>query len=255
MNTRAQNILYFIGGNANLTRQVASELFRRPFQLPLLVAQLQNIGIRSIPLIFIVAISVGMVMALQFGVGLEKFGGKLYIPKIVSVSIIRELGPAFAALMFAARVGAGITSEIASMVVTQQIDALRALGSSPVHKIVIPRVLACFIALPILTVFANSVGVIGGLIVGSIDLGLDAGFYIQKMRSSVQLADYYSGFGKSFFFALFVAIPSCYYGLNTNRGTRGIGTSTTKAVVASCILILIGDYFLTKLFIIIENMP
>jgi phospholipid/cholesterol/gamma-HCH transport system permease protein len=253
MTIRFHRFLLFIGGTTQLAKQCFNELFQRPFYFQLIAAQIHSAGIRSIPLIFVMASSVGMVMALQFGIGLEKFGGKLYIPKIVSVSIIRELGPAFAALMFAARVGAGITSELASMVVTQQIDAIRALATSPIKKIVLPRVIACIIALPTLTIIANTVGIFGGLIVGSTDLGLDPSFYLQKMKDSVQIADYFSGFLKSFFFALFVALPSCYYGLNPEKGTQGVGNATTKSVVTSCVLILIGDYFLTKFFWIFES--
>lgn len=253
MNALALKMFHFLGGNARLSQQIWREMLTRPLYPHLLAAQIQSIGIRSIPIVFVVAASVGMVMALQFGIGLEKFGGKLYIPKLVSVSIVRELGPVFASLMFAARVGAGITSEIASMVVTQQVDAIRALGTSPIKKIVIPRVLACVIALPLLSVFANAVGVWGGLIVGTFDLGLDAGFYFQKIKSSVTFADYFSGLGKTFFFAIFVAIPSCYFGLSTAKGTKGVGSATTRAVVVSSICILIGDYFLTKLFWIFES--
>lgn len=253
MNTKVLNTVTFVGRNSELTKQIFSELMTRPFYFSTLVAQLNSIGVKSIPIVMVVAGSVGMVMALQFGIGLEKFGGKLYIPKLVSVSIVRELAPAFASLMFAARVGAGITSEVASMVVTQQVDAMRALGTSPIKKIVIPRVLACLISLPLLTVFANFIGITGGLFVGSMDLGLDVGYYILKVKHSVQLTDYFSGFGKTFFFALFVAIPSCYYGLNTSRGTKGVGNATTSAVVVSSILILVGDYFLTKFFWIFET--
>ena len=253
MTTKTQELLDTVGGNALLSQQICREMFQRPLYFDLWVIQMQNIGVRSLPLTVVVAISVGMVMALQFGIGLEKFGGTLYIPKIVSVSIIRELGPVFASLMFAARVGAGITSEVASMVVTQQVDAIRALGTSPIKKIVIPRVMACILTLPLLCVFANTIGVLGGMMVGAMDLGLDSGFYYQKIRSSVTLADYFSGLGKSFFFALFVAIPSCYFGLNVTKGTRGVGLATTKAVVVSSILILAGDYFLTKLFWIFET--
>lgn len=253
MSMKASHLFHFVGGNAHLTQQVFKELRQGPLYGQLLAAQIYHIGVKSIPLVLVVAGSVGMVMALQFGVGLEKFGGKLYIPKIVSVSIIRELGPAFTSLMFAARVGAGITAEVASMVVTQQVDAIRALGTSPIKKIVIPRVLACLIALPLLTVIANTLGLLGGLVVGSVDLGLDPAFYLQKIQSSVNLVDYFSGFLKTFFFAFFVSIPACYYGLTTEKGTRGVGRATTQAVVMSSILILIGDYFLTKLFLIFET--
>ncbi len=253
MNTRTARFLNFVGGNAILSRDITRQLFTRPFYFDLLSSQLLTIGVRSLPLIFVVAISVGMVMALQFGIGLEKFGGKLYIPKLVSVSITRELGPIFASLMFAARVGAGITAEVASMVVSQQVDALRALGTSPVKKIIIPRVLACLIALPILTVIGNAIGLMGGLFVGVLDLNLNSGFYLQKIEASVTLADFFSGVGKTVFFSLFISIPACYYGLHVQRGTRGVGIATTEAVVTASILIFIGDYFLTKFFWIFES--
>ena len=253
MTAKTEKFLDFVGGNTLLTGQMLRNLFRKPLYLDLLVVQIQSVGVRSLPLVLVVAMSVGMVMALQFGIGLQKFGAKLYIPKLVSISFIRELGPIFASLMFAARVGAGITSEIASMVVTQQIDAIRALGTSPIKKIVIPRVLACVICLPILTAFANAIGIFGGLVVGSLDLRLDAGFYWQKVFATVVLADYLSGIGKTFFFALFIAIPACYYGLNVERGTQGVGVATTRAVVTSSIMILVGDYFLTKVFWIIQS--
>lgn len=244
--------LRFFGGTALLTRQVLQEIFRRPLYFNLFYEQLYQIGVRSFPLTIVVALSVGMVMALQFGVGLEKFGGKLYIPKIVSVSIIRELGPVFASLMFAARVGAGITSEVGSMTVTQQVDAIRALGTSPIKQIVIPRVLACLVGLPLLCILANALGVFGGLLVGAMDLGLDPYFYYQKIVTSVAISDYVSGFMKTFFFAMFVALPSCYFGLNVSGGTQGVGLATTKSVVTTCILILIGDFLLTKLFLVFE---
>lgn len=242
----------FFGGTALLTKQVIAEGLHRPFYFHLVVEQTYAIGLKSLPLVFIVAASTGMVMALQFGVGLEKFGGKLYVPKIVSLSIVRELGPVFASLMVAARVGAGITSEIGSMKVTQQIDAIRALGTSHIKKIVIPRVLASMISVPLLSAFAISVGVAGGLIVGAMDLGLDPQFYLQKALSTVSRVDYFSGMGKTIFFAFFVSITACYYGLKVTGGTQGVGIATTKSVVTSSILIVMGDFFITKLFLLFE---
>lgn len=246
-------MLTFLGGTSNLARQTWRETFSRPFYTELVIEQIYQIGVRSFPLVMIVALSVGMVMALQFGVGLAKFGGKFYVPKIVSMSIVRELGPAFASLMMAARVGAGITSEVGSMKVTEQIDAIRALGTSPIKKIVVPRVIACLITVPILAVMANTIGVLGGLSVGVLELQLDASFYINKVLTTIKIADYLSGFVKTFFFAIFIAIPACYYGMNVKGGTQGVGTATTKSVVVSCILIVIGDYFLTKLLIVVES--
>lgn len=245
--------LYLFGGASTLFYQSISESFQRPFYFRLIVEQIYQIGIRSLPLVIVTALSVGMVMALQFGLGLEKFGGKMYVPKIVSLSIVRELGPVFASLMIAARVGAGITSEIGSMTVTQQIDAIRALGTSPIKKIVIPRIIGCLVALPILVCMANAIGIYGGMFVGAQDLSLDPQFYMQKVFHTITVADYISGLGKSFFFALFIAVPACYFGLNVRGGTKGVGSATTKAVVTSSIFIFVGDYFLTKFFWIFEQ--
>ncbi len=247
-------MLDFLGGLGLLTRDVVRDLFRGPFYRRLLIEQIFQIGARSMPLIVITAISIGMVMSLQFGLGLEKFGGKLYVPKLLAVTILREIGPVFTSLMLAARVGAGIASEIGSMVVTQQIDAIRALGTSPIKKIVIPRVLACLITLPILAAVANVVGNFGGLLIGATELNLDPNFYLLKVMGTSNLGDYLSGFGKTFFFALFISLPSCYLGLTVKNGTKEVGIATTKAVVVASIMILIGDFFLSKLFWIVEKM-
>ncbi len=246
-------ILQTLGGTTLLTKQVASELMRRPLYFKLITEQMYQVGLRSLPLVFVTAGSTGMVMALQFGLGLEKFGGKLYIPKIVSISIVREMGPVFTCLMLAARVGAGITSEIGSMTVTQQIDAIRALGTSPIKKIVIPRVIACVIAIPLLSVAANFVGILGGLLVGANDLGLDPIFYIQKVLTTLWVPDFLSGFLKTPVFGFIIAITGCYFGLTVKGGTQGVGNATTKSVVASSICILVGDYFLSKLFWMFEQ--
>ena len=246
--------LHFLGGLGLLMRDVVKELFTGRFYWKLLVEQIYQIGMRSMPLILITAISIGMVMSLQFGLGLEKFGGKLYIPKLLAVTILREMGPVFTSLMLAARVSAGIASEIGSMVVTQQIDAIRALGTSPIRKIVIPRVLACLITLPILVSFANVVGNLGGLIVGAVELNLDPQFYLLKVLTTSSIQDYLSGFGKTFFFSIFISVPACYFGLTVKNGTKEVGIATTKAVVVSSIMIVVGDFFLSKLFWIVEKM-
>jgi phospholipid/cholesterol/gamma-HCH transport system permease protein len=156
-------------------------------------------------------------------------------------------------LMIAARAGAGIASEVGSMVVTQQIDAIRAMGSSPVQKIVVPRVLASLVAVPLLIGFANFVSFMGGLVIGQVDLNLDTEFYLLRSLNGLVLSDYLSGWGKSFFFALFISVPSCYFGLNVKEGTKGVGIATTQAVVVSSILVLVGDFFLTKMFWLIES--
>lgn len=246
-------MLIFLGGLSQLSQRIFRETFKGKVYWRLLVEQIYVVGWRSLPLVMVTAISTGMVMSLQFGLGLEKFGGKLYVPKLVAIIILREMGPVFTALMLAARVGAGIASEIGSMTVTQQIDAIRALGTSPIKIIVIPRVLACLITLPLLVAMANLIGNLGSLIVGVSELKLDALFYYQKIAASADFKAYGSGMFKTFFFALFISIPSCYYGLNVHAGTKAVGSATTRAVVVSSILILVGDFFLTKLFWVFEK--
>ncbi|MFZ3230894.1 MAG: ABC transporter permease [Pseudobdellovibrio sp.] len=245
--------LYFLGGIVILTKDCFKEGRSRPYYWGLLSQQIYQVGVRSLPLILVTAASTGMVMSLQYGLGLEKFGGKPYVPRLVASTILREMGPVFTSLMLAARVGAGIASEIGSMVVTQQVDAIRALGTSPIKKIVIPRILACLIILPILVAISNLVGNLGGLIIGNAELGIDYHFYYQRVIETSNLGDYLAGFGKSFFFALFIAIPSCYFGLQVKNGTQEVGVATRKAVVTASLLILVGDFFLSKLFWTIEK--
>ncbi|OFZ30530.1 MAG: ABC transporter permease [Bdellovibrionales bacterium RIFCSPHIGHO2_01_FULL_40_29] len=249
----AEEQLYFLGGIVYLIRDCLREGFHRPFYWGLLADQIYLVGVRSMPLVLITAGSTGMVMALQYGLGLEKFGGKPYVPRLVASTILREMGPVFTSLMLAARVGAGIASEIGSMMVTQQIDAIRALGTSPIKRIVIPRILACLIVLPILAAFANLVGNIGGMLIGAYELNIDFQFYYQRVIETSNIMDYLAGFGKTFFFALFIAVPSCFYGLQVKNGTQEVGIATRKAVVASSLLILVGDFFLSKVFWIIEK--
>ncbi len=244
---------YFCGGIGLLMRDCLREGFKKPFYGNLLIEQIYQVGVKSFPLVLVTSGAIGTVMALQFGFGLEKFGGKPYVPRLVASTILREIGPMFTSLMLAARVGAGMASEIGSMVVTQQIDAIRALGTSPIKKIVIPRILACLIILPLLAAMANVIGNIGGLVVGSVELNIDFQFYLRRVLETSTLKDYMSGFGKTFFFALFIAVPSCYFGLTVKNGTQEVGMATRKAVVTSSLLILIGDFFLAKIFWILEK--
>jgi len=243
----------FIGGVSLLVGACWADLRRGPFEWRLLSEQIYQIGTRSLPLVVVTAVASGMVMTLQFGIGLQKFGGIPYIPKLVSLSILREMGPIFTSLMIAARVGAGIASEVGSMVVTQQVDAMRALGTSHLQKIVIPRVFATLITLPLLTAIANLIGIFGALMIGRYELNLDPAFFFQKALPANRIADFVTGFGKTYFFAFIIATVSCYYGLSVKEGTKEVGIVTTKAVVTTSILVLVGDFFLTKLFWVFER--
>ncbi len=247
------HFLSVLGGSYLMFRETLKQIITKPIPYHLVIEQVYQIGLRSLPLVIVTIMSVGMVMALQFGISLEKFGGKIYVPKIVSLSVIREFGPVFTCIMIAARIGSGITSEIGSMLVTEQLDAMKALGTSPIRRIVVPRVLGCVIAIPILAVFANTVGVLGGLIVGVNDLGLDPLFYMQKVYTTIKIPDYVSGIVKTFFFSFMISVPACYLGFNIKGGTKGVGRATTESVVFASIAIMIGDYVLTKALWVIEK--
>lgn len=243
----------FLGGSVNLTYSTVRALFRPPFYFKLFLEQCYSLGVKSLSITMITALSTGMVMSLQFGLGLERFGGKLYVPKVVGLSIMRELGPVLTCLMIAGRVGSGIAAEIGSMNVTQQIDAIRALGTDPLKRIVIPRVLALLLIAPILTVFADLVGIFGGMFLSYFELNIHPSFYFQNAVIALRTGDFIVGVGKTIFFGFIIAITGCYYGLNTTGGTQGVGQATTRAVVTSSILITITDFILTKLFWLFER--
>lgn len=237
-----------IGGIGLLSLRTFRDMFTRPFYFGLAAEQVVVMGLNSLILVIITGLATGSVMALQFGYGLEKFGGKYYIPKITALSILREMGPVFTSLMIAGRVGSGMAAEIGSMCVTQQIDAIRALGTSPIKRIIIPRLIAMLIVLPLLTMIANFVGLFGAMGV-SVELGLGAHFFWEKFFETLTFNDFWTGTAKTFFFGYFIVMIAAYRGLNTGGGTRGVGDSTTWVVVSASIAIMISDFFLTKLFI------
>ena len=245
------NLFRHLGGMAMLTRDVAKELFTPPYYIGLTAEQIVVIGVQSLLLVAITGITSGAVMTLQFGYGLEKFGGKPYIPKVLGLSIVREMGPVFTSLMLAGRMGSGIAAEIGSMKVTQQIDAIRALGTSPIKRIVIPRLLAMLICLPLLTLFADLMGILAGALLG-MEIGINFDFFMNRAFDGLVFNDYWTGTAKTLFFGTFIVIIACYRGLHTEGGTRGVGDSTTWVVVYSSIAVMIGDFFLTKLFIAIS---
>ena len=242
------NAMGHIGGAAILTRDSILSLRKRPYYFRLLLEQINIVGLNSVILVVVTGIATGSVMALQFGYGLEKFGGKLYVPKLVALSIMREMGPVFSGLMVAARVGAGMAAEIGSMKVTQQIDAIRALGTDPIKRIVVPRMLALMISLPLLTVCSDFASILSAMLV-SMTMGIGPYFFLEKAISSIAFSDLFTGAIKSLTFAFLIGITACYRGLNTTGGTRGVGLTTTVVVVIASISVMVSDFFLTKLFI------
>jgi phospholipid/cholesterol/gamma-HCH transport system permease protein len=223
---------------------------RRP-RFPLLetVRQLEAIGSRSTTIVLITALFTGMVLALQTGIALERFGAKLYVGSVVGLSLARELGPVLTALMVSGRVGAGITAEIGAMQVTEQIDAIRSMGADPVQKLVLPRVLAATLALPLLTIMAVVLGVMGGLLIAATQFGITPNFYLDTIYSTVTVEDVLSGVSKTFVFGWIIAMVGCFTALETTGGTVGVGRSTTTAVVVASISVLVSDFFLTKVFL------
>lgn len=242
-----------MGGSVNLAYATCRQLLKPPFYFRLFLDQCYQLGFKSLSLTTVTALSTGMVMTLQFGLGLERFGGKLYVPKIVGLSILRELGPVLTCLMLAGRVGSGIAAEIGSMKVTQQIDAIRALGTDPIKKIVIPRVLAMCILAPMLTLFADIVGILGGMFIAHIELNIPPSFYFHEALVGLRMIDFVVGISKTFIFGLIIGMTGCYFGLDTTGGTQGVGQSTTRAVVTSSSLVVIADFVMTKLWWLYER--
>jgi phospholipid/cholesterol/gamma-HCH transport system permease protein len=213
--------------------------------------QFEAIGARSMTIVLITALFTGMVLALQTGIALARFGAKPYVGNVVGLSLVRELGPVLTALMVGGRVGAGISAEIGAMQVTEQVDAIRALGADPVQKLVLPRVVAATLALPLLTICADMLGILGGMLLAWAQFGLDPNFYLSTVVKTVRLADFFGGISKTFVFGWIIAMVGCFCALETTGGTVGVGRSTTRAVVTASIAILISDFFMTQLLVVL----
>jgi phospholipid/cholesterol/gamma-HCH transport system permease protein len=213
--------------------------------------QVEAIGSRSTTIVLLTALFTGMVLALQTGFALARFGAKPYVGAVVGLSLARELAPVLTALMVSGRVGAGITAEIGSMAVTEQVDAIRSMGADPVQKLVLPRMIAATISLPLLTILAGVLGVIGGMLISASQFGISPNFYLQTIYANVTVTDFLSGIAKTFVFGWIIAMVGCFFGLQTTGGTVGVGRATTQAVVVASISVLISDFFLTKLLLIL----
>jgi phospholipid/cholesterol/gamma-HCH transport system permease protein len=248
---RADRTFLYIGGLTDLMVQTLQQIRRGPIERPLLTQQFEQIGFRSLSIVIITSAFIGMVLALQTAYALEDFGGKLFVGIIVSLSLVRELAPVLMALMVGGRVGAGMTAELGTMKVTEQIDALRALATNPVRKLVVPRVIATTLMFPLLTVIAIALGILGGMLIAVANLNLSANYYLRSVIETVKYNDLASGIGKTFFFGFAIALVACFNGLRTSGGADGVGRATTTTVVTGAITVLIMDFFLTKLFLMI----
>lgn len=232
-----------------LTVRAFAACFRRPFYVRDILSQMDLIGVGSLSVIMLTGFFTGAVLTLQTSKTLSTFGAKGLTGSLVAVSLVRELGPVLASLMVAGRVGSGMASELGSMLVTEQINAMRALGTDPIKKLVVPRILATIAMLPILTIVADGIGVFGGLFIAVFVLQLSANLYLSTAWDSLTYMDVFGGLLKPLVFGATIAVVSCYCGMRTYGGTQGVGRSTTQAVVASSILILVFDLFLTRLIL------
>jgi phospholipid/cholesterol/gamma-HCH transport system permease protein len=238
-----------LGVIASLSVGTLRSLFARPFELRAIVYQLETQGIASVGLAGVTALFIGMVMAIQFAWGLSRFGGMEYVGRVVGLSFARELAPTLTAVIVGGRIGAGMAAEVGSMNVTEQVDAIRALGADPVKKLVMPRVMACVIVMPILGFLALVLGFAGAMFITWTEFGINKEFFYRSALESVNLADLAAGMCKTPFFGFIIAIIGCHFGMTTRGGTEGVGRSTTTTVVAVSITILIADFMLTKLFL------
>ncbi len=245
---RVRALLVRLGAATRLAGQTLVRMFTPPVDGREVLRQLDRIGVGSLNLTNITALFTGLVLALQIAYTLAAFGAKLYIGEVVTLSLVRELGPVLTALMVGGRVGSGIAAELGSMTVTEQVDALRSMAADPVRKLVVPRLWAMIIAMPVLTVLADAMGILGGLAIGVFQEGLTATFYFQHAFRLLDFNDVASGLGKSVFFAFLIGIIGCHNGLDARGGADGVGRATTDTVYASAIGVLVLDFFLTKLF-------
>jgi phospholipid/cholesterol/gamma-HCH transport system permease protein len=235
-----------LGRIALLVGRTVEGLLRRSVRIGDVAYQLQAIGVRSLGLVVTMATFAGMVLAFQFGVGLERFGAKLYIGQTTVTALVRELGPILTALVAGGRIGAGIAAELGGMAVTEQIDAARALGADPLQRLVAPRLVAVAIALPLLTIVADAVGFGGGLIVARLQYGVPVRLFVHGVYDFVTIGDFMSGLFKSAVFGVIVGAVACSSGMRAAGGTEGVGRATTRAVVASALTVLGADFVLTK---------
>jgi len=234
-----------MGGMFLLLVDTVRWAFYPPFRLDLLFQQMEKIGVKSALVVILTGAFTGMVMALQTYYALTKFGAETMVGVTVALSMTRELGPVLTSIMVTGRAGSAMAAEIGTMRVTEQIDALYAMAVNPVRYLIVPRVLGSILVLPILTVIANFVGILGGYFIGVIVLRIDPGAFVANMEKHVELGDIYNGLIKAAVFGLILSLIGCYKGFYATKGAVGVGKATTQSVVLAAISILMADYLLT----------
>jgi phospholipid/cholesterol/gamma-HCH transport system permease protein len=234
-----------------MLKLVARGLVTRPYYFRDIVEQFEAIGVGSLTVVLLTGMFTGMVLALQSGFTLDQFGARSMVGRLVSASIVKELGPVLTGLMVAGRVGSGIAAELGSMAVTDQIAALRALGTDPIRKLVLPRILAGVVMVPFLTVIASGIGMVGGWIVTVTQLKVASTVYWNAVVQGLFMQDVWMGLIKPFFLGFAIVSIGCHVGMRTTGGTQGVGRATTNAVVASSVAVIAVDFFVTKLLIVL----
>ena len=237
------------GGVGLLTQQVFRSLALPPKYFRLIVQEIEVMGVRSLGVAMTAAVFTGMVFTIQSAVNMGRFGAESYVGPVAALAILRELGPVLTAILVGGKVASGITAELGSMKVTEQIDALRTLGVNYIKRLVVPRVLAALIVFPLLTVLADAVGVLGGMLIMFLERGADMYAYWNITTYWVVPKDFLTGVGKSVFFGVIVTLIGCYNGLSTEGGTEGLGRATTATVVHVTMGVIVSDFFITKLFL------
>lgn len=223
-------------------------VFTRPIYRHDIVEQFDLLGAGSLTVVLLSGLFTGAALASQGGLTLDPFGARPLVGRLVSATMIKELGPVLTALMLTGRIGSGIAAELGSMVVTDQINALRALGTDPVRKLVVPRVLAGLFMAPVLTVISDFVGIFGGWVVARYQLQVNSGLYWSSVTEGLYMKDVWMGLTKPFVFGLIITTIACHVGLRTTGGTAGVGKSTTVSVVVASVAVIAADFFVTQIF-------
>jgi phospholipid/cholesterol/gamma-HCH transport system permease protein len=249
MDTYLRRTAIWYGGVGLLTAQVLRSLALPPKYFRLVVLEVETMGVRSLGVALTASVFTGMVFALQSAVNMARFGAENYVGPISALAILRELGPVLTAILVGGKVASGITAELGSMKVTEQIDALRALGVNYVKKLIVPRFMAAVLVFPLVTILADGMGLLGGMLIAVFDRHVDAYLYWNTIAYWVVLKDFLTGLGKSLVFGGLVTLIGCYNGLATEGGTEGLGRSTTATVVQVAMGVIISDFFITRLFL------
>jgi phospholipid/cholesterol/gamma-HCH transport system permease protein len=240
--------LDWVGGLTALAFKTIKVGPRRPFGLNDIVQQMVEQGVRSLPITSFMSVFIGMILAWQFGWALRDFGAIMALGYTTSIALVRELVPTIIALTVGAKMAAGMAAELGSMKVTEQIDAVAALGADPIKKLVWPRIVAAAFGLPLLVAWGNVVALIGSMLVADAGYGVPAGYYYETYIDELVPTDYLSSIVKGNIFGFLVGLIGCYQGFNTKFGTEAVGVSTTETVVATSIAVIIADFYLTMLF-------